>query len=437
MSFFTPAKPKAKVEEKPEEKPKPRQAPGMFDIFTGPAKPKAPKVEEKPKVEPKAVAKPKAKAKAEEKPEEKPKPKQAPGMFDIFTGPAKPKAPAQPKVEEKPKVEPKAVAKPKAKAKVEEKPVEKPKPKQAPGIFDIFAGPAKPKAPAQPKVEEKPKVEPKVVAKPKAQAIQPSNLPGKKRVVVVIVGPPGSGKSTHAPRIAQRLGGVRLSIGDIVREAVAKKTPAGLVAVTMLTQSISNLYSLSDGVLMSIVADRIDQPDCSKGFVLDGFPSTVKQAELLDTFLGKTNEKVNRVIVLSAEDNVLEDRIKGRWIHGPSGRVYHDRFKTPRSLGTFGVKATAETMKDDVTGETLERTFQNTPATKLADLVKRGKNDSQPVITYYKDRVRQVNANQSVNVVWGDVNRVLPAGLNQGVFGAFEDCFSGVGACVSMLLPCS
>merc|ERR1719183_909431 len=106
---------------------------------------------------------------------------------------------------------------------------------------------------------------------------------------------------------------------------------------------------VSDDIVVGIIKDRIAMPDCSKGFILDGFPRTVKQAEMLDDLLKQSGDKVGTVIEFNVPDEILEERICGRWIHKASGRSYHVKFNKPKSLGD--AKPSAQTMLDDATGE--------------------------------------------------------------------------------------
>merc|ERR1719305_394409 len=108
---------------------------------------------------------------------------------------------------------------------------------------------------------------------------------------------------------------------------------------------------VSDDIVVGIIKDRITAADCKEGFMLDGFPRTIVQAEKLDELLATTGDKVNSVIEFNVPDSILEERICGRWIHKASGRSYHVKFNPPKSLGDK--EPSVETMKDDETGEAL------------------------------------------------------------------------------------
>merc|ERR1712083_949444 len=130
----------------------------------------------------------------------------------------------------------------------------------------------------------------------------------------------------------------------MLREAVANGTEVGLKAKKIMSEG----GLVSDEIVVGIIKDRIAQPDCSKGFILDGFPRTIKQAEMLDELLSKTGETVNVVIELNVPDSILEERICGRWIHKSSGRSYHVKFNKPKSYdGTS--RPSADNMRDDQT----------------------------------------------------------------------------------------
>ncbi|WP_018390621.1 adenylate kinase [Ancylobacter sp. FA202] len=122
---------------------------------------------------------------------------------------------------------------------------------------------------------------------------------------LILLGPPGAGKGTQAQRLVARHEIVQLSTGDMLREAVRNETPIGLKAKAVM--DAGNL--VSDEIVIGIISDRIDQPDCAKGFILDGFPRTVAQAEALDRILAEKGLKLDAVIELKVDQDKLVDRI--------------------------------------------------------------------------------------------------------------------------------
>jgi adenylate kinase len=172
-----------------------------------------------------------------------------------------------------------------------------------------------------------------------------------KRLILILFGPAGAGKGTKAPFIVEALGIPQLSTGDMLRAAVAAGTELGKIADGLMKSG----GLVDDELVLGIVKDRIALPDCANGFILDGFPRTLKQAELLDKVLG--DEKVNLVMALDATDEVLVERVCGRWIHAASGRSYHFKFAPPKSYlaacANGEVPVTKELMKDDATGDQL------------------------------------------------------------------------------------
>jgi len=138
---------------------------------------------------------------------------------------------------------------------------------------------------------------------------------------------------------------------------------------------------------------------------MGGFPRTLEQARQLDDLLAKSGEKVNSVIELGVPDDILEERICGRWIHKASGRSYHVKFNPPKSLA--GQTASTETMKDDETGEVLIQRPDDT-AEALVKRLEGYHNETEPILERYAGVARRINANQDMNKVWGDLEGVLP-----------------------------
>ncbi len=125
---------------------------------------------------------------------------------------------------------------------------------------------------------------------------------------LILLGPPGAGKGTQAERIAKRFGTCQLSTGDMLREAVDAETPVGLKAKDIMDRG----ELVPDEIVVGIISERLDQSDCRQGFVLDGFPRTVSQAEALDTLLMEKGLKLDAVVELAVDEGILIDRIEKR-----------------------------------------------------------------------------------------------------------------------------
>ena len=176
----------------------------------------------------------------------------------------------------------------------------------------------------------------------------------------------GLGGKRHGPKLVET--GILNFNGDMLRAAVKAKTPVGLKAKEAMSQG----KLVTDEIVVGIIKDRIRESDCVNGFVLDGFPRTLAQAKALDAVLSESGERVNSVVSLEVPDQVLEDRICGRWIHKPSGRSYHVLNAPPKSQkrDEASGKVLPETMLDDVTGEPLTRRRDDNPealVTRLAE----------------------------------------------------------------------
>jgi len=135
------------------------------------------------------------------------------------------------------------------------------------------------------------------------------------RTIMILLGPPGAGKGTHAPKIVEALGIPQLSTGDMLREAVAAGTDVGLKAKEVIAEG----KLVSDDIVVGIIKDRVIALDCTKGFILDGFPRTLAQARALDEMLATSSEAVKTVLEFNVPDSVLTERICGRWIHKATG----------------------------------------------------------------------------------------------------------------------
>jgi adenylate kinase len=146
---------------------------------------------------------------------------------------------------------------------------------------------------------------------------------------LVLLGPPGGGKGTQAKRLMDKFGLVQLSTGDMLRAAVASGSEIGLKAKSVMEAG----QLVTDDIVIGIIDDRLDQPDTKNGVIFDGFPRTVAQAEALDAMMARKGKKLDVAIEIRVPDQLLIDRITGRYTCGSCGSGYHDTFQKPKVEG--------------------------------------------------------------------------------------------------------
>lgn len=193
---------------------------------------------------------------------------------------------------------------------------------------------------------------------------------------LILLGPPGAGKGTQAAFLTQHFGIPQISTGDMLRAAVKAGTPLGIEAKKVMDAG----GLVSDEIIIGLVQDRLKQPDCANGYLFDGFPRTIPQADALKS----AGVKLDYVVEIEVPEEDIIERMSGRRVHQPSGRSYHVRFNPPKVEG-----------KDDVTGEDLIQRDDDREET-VRNRLNVYRQQTRPLVDYYSSWAQQSPDRKSV-----------------------------------------
>jgi len=216
---------------------------------------------------------------------------------------------------------------------------------------------------------------------------------------IILLGPPGAGKGTQAQRLQESRDMIQLSTGDMLRAAVKAETPVGKQAKAYMDAG----QLVPDEVVIGIISDRIEAPDCRNGFILDGFPRTTAQAEALDRMLEDKGLRLDGVIEMKVNDAALVERIVGRFACAKCGAGYHEKFQPPKVEGVCDVCGGTEfTRRADDNAETV---------TARLEAYHR---QTAPLLPYYRERgvLHTVDGMAAIDEVTRQIEAVLTSLAN-------------------------
>lgn len=210
---------------------------------------------------------------------------------------------------------------------------------------------------------------------------------------IVLLGPPGAGKGTQAKSISNRYSIPHISTGDIFRKNISENTPLGIEAKSYM----DNGQLVPDEVTINMVKDRLQQDDCKNGYLLDGFPRTVHQAEALDNFLTEREESIDTALLIEVPKEFILERMTGRRVCPSCGASYHIKFNPPTYDGKCDLCGSDVIQRKDDTEETVKERL---------DVYE---NQTQPLIDFYKNKkqLSVVDGTQAINEVFESICKIL------------------------------
>jgi len=216
-----------------------------------------------------------------------------------------------------------------------------------------------------------------------------------KPIYLVLLGAPGAGKGTQATGLAKALGTSHVASGDLFREALAKQTPLGIMAKAYMERG----ELVPDDVTIAMVMERLSQPDCERGAILDGFPRTIEQAGSLEAALGSKGHRIDLVPYIKVSEGTLLARLSGRWTCKKCGAIYHQLFNPPRQKGLC-----------DLCGAELYQRSDDTPETHRRR-IRVYFEQTSPLIDYFRQRglLVEIDGEQGVEQVQGALLKAVKA----------------------------
>ncbi|MGY0373506.1 adenylate kinase [Clostridium sp. JNZ J1-5] len=210
---------------------------------------------------------------------------------------------------------------------------------------------------------------------------------------IILLGPPGAGKGTQAKLISEKFDIPHISTGDIFRKNISEKTPLGVKAKEYMDKGLL----VPDELTIDIVNDRLTKDDCKKGFLLDGFPRTVKQAEALEDFLSGRNESIDTALLIEVPSEYILDRMTGRRVCPSCGASYHIKFNPPKVDGICDLCGSKIIQRKDDTAETVKERI---------DVYEK---QTQPLVDFYraKDQLFVVDGTQLIDTVFEVISNHL------------------------------
>jgi adenylate kinase len=210
---------------------------------------------------------------------------------------------------------------------------------------------------------------------------------------IVLLGPPGAGKGTQAQIIAEKYGLVHVSSGDLFRENLKNETELGKLAQIYMKRG----ELVPDDVTIAMIRDRLIRPDCREGALLDGFPRTPAQAEALSRMLAESGGAVNLVPYIYVPEEVLVERLGGRWTCRANGHVFHEKFNPPAVAGICDLDGSELYQRDDDKSETVK------------NRIKVYQEQTAPLISYYQEKglLAEIDGTKPIEAVTADLSQAI------------------------------